>query len=438
MVIVTCTKCKKERKGVLPIYCNCGNVIGTEYKLVQPFVPTFNLPQYNDHAQICRTNECGHYNDGGCLLQIERMKKQGLNVAGSVSYLTHNPRVHCPMNSPMWYVGKIGFLSISYMQIGGTETFHQTLVPNLKGIAGFVAFDESLATGDFSLLKCQYGVGLKAAVRLANACKVLVVWGLGTGLDEVMKHVTNKPRIISISHCNAGNGWTKKYMLQQESHSSHFVYINPDGLGTVPMLRQGDATMLPNGINEKNLVTTRTREQIRTELGIPLDAKVGIMLTRLSPEKGVKEAMAAVRTTDHYLLVYGNASYWNKGYKRELKTLQNSRVKLMNVARAANVLPVADYYLSCSQYEGFGLSMAEAMYMGIPVVSTVTGIASTHPKAFTLLPLNPYKEQIISAINNLRDTTVLAKQVVLDNYTSKHFVNNWQRFLDEQALLSTL
>lgn len=420
--IVTCLTCRKARTGLLPIYCSCGNIIGKP------------SPRKLTHADICRTNVCGHYKDNSCQLFIENMRQQGKIVGGSVDYLISHPKVRCPMTTPMWFVGDVGFLSVSYMKIGGTETFHRTLLPGLKNVAGFVTLNKDLADGDFSLLGCQYGIGLEAAKRLASSVKVLVAWGIGDELGNILADLPQKPKVVSVSHCDARSEWTNKYMNKQEPYTNKFVHINQHGLATIPEHRRQDAVLIPNGVDKKRTSTTHTREQIRTKYGIPENAKLGVMITRYSEEKGIREGMAAARVLGHHLLVVGNATFWNESYLRELKSLETDKVRLVEeVDNPADVLIAADYYLSLSVYEGFGLSMAEAMAMGIPVISTPVGVVEDDPNLATIVSLKPFTEDVVQAIQNQQDTAAYAKQQMETNYNSELFVSRWQELLNELA-----
>jgi len=407
--LTTCTVCKKQRYGRLPIYCACGNVIGKATE--------------KTHSQICLS--CPNYNDRRCIIQ-QQVKPDG----GWVSYLDSHPEVRCPSPDPQWFVGPIGFLSVSYMDIGGTETFHQTLLPNLKGVAGFVSLSPTLSKGDFSLLGCQTGIGIEAARRLARDVKVLVVWGVGQDLTSILEPLPKKPMVISVAHCDATSVWTRQYMQYQEKWSNHFVYINKAGIGTVPLLRRQQSTLIYNGINEKKTYTNRTREEIRSTLGVPPTAKLGIMVTRYSEEKGVVEAMAAARQTPHYFFVVGNASSWNQHYLKQITHMQTDRVRLIPAQHPAPFYKAADYYLSLSQYEGFGLSMAEAMSVGVQVISTPVGIVEDHPECAHILPKKPVTEDVVNAILSPKDTRAVAQELIRTHYNSQVFVSNWQRLLD--------
>jgi glycosyltransferase involved in cell wall biosynthesis len=421
--IVSCLVCKKPRLGTLPIHCSCGNVIGRQAPII--YTPYIRPQKRSDLCSGCEYNQ-----NRTCKLFIRNKAKQGIAVTGGLSYLDTHLYTRCPKPSPPWFVGSVGFLSTSYMDIGGTETFHRILLPRLKNVAGFVSINKGLSIGDFSLLNTQYGVGMDAARALARDCQVLVVWGIGAGLKDILGE--RRPKVISISHCDARSSWTCNYMAEQEPLTDHFVYINKQGKNTVPIHRQQDSTLIPNGIPN---ITPATN--LRSKYNIPQEAKVGVMLTRYSEEKRILEAMQAVRQTNHYLLIVGNASSSNQEYYNRIHKLQTNRVRLLPATPPGDILPIADYYLSLSKYEGFGLSLAEAMSLGVQVISTPVGLVEDEPQAAHLLPIDPSISDIINAISFPRNTRKAAYEVVA-RYGVDVFVERWQTLLNSFSASTSL
>jgi hypothetical protein len=79
----------------LPVF-HCGIRHGTR----QNKPPRKPDTRGHDHAAICRTNQCGKYNQATDTCQIKTAKGK----AGSISYLYSNPTTRCPADPPMWKV----------------------------------------------------------------------------------------------------------------------------------------------------------------------------------------------------------------------------------------------------------------------------------------------------------------------------------------------
>lgn len=267
---------------------------------------------------------------------------------------------------------------MSYQRIGGTEVWHQTLLPRLRGVAGFVALEPTLATGDFSKLDCPTAVGIDAAKQLAASVDVLVVWGIGDRLLEVLSQ--SRPNVISVSHCDARSEWTIQMMAAQKSWTDHAVYLCPTGLQTIPP--GVDSTYIPNAPDPARIAGT-TRHQERSRLGLASTDRLLISVSRLSPEKQVAKLIRAVDYLPHNykLAIAGTSSGWSHKHADELRAIAGPRVQFLgNIDPPGGLLSAADAFLSASEYEGYGLSMAEAVLSGLPVIATAVGLLETSPQ----------------------------------------------------------
>ena len=128
------------------------------------------------------------------------------------------------------------------------------------------------------------------------------------------------------------------------------------------------------------------RRRIRAELDLPQDRVVCLYLGRLSREKGVLDLLAAWRRLDReraLLLLAGpdmRGHHLDAGPEARAFAKRHGlgdRVRFLGGTDApARCMRAADVFVSPSYYEGFGITVAEAMACGLaPVVSPVGGIA---------------------------------------------------------------
>jgi glycosyltransferase involved in cell wall biosynthesis len=111
----------------------------------------------------------------------------------------------------------------------------------------------------------------------------------------------------------------------------------------------------------------------------------------------------------------------HRGEKLEL----NDRVTILPPQHPGDWLSVASCFLSTSLFEGFGLSVAEAITAGVPVVSTPVGIA-TRPGLALTVPTDADAETWAVAIL-ASQTMPLPRQ---DLFSVEVFLNEWQKVIN--------
>lgn len=266
----------------------------------------------------------------------------------------------------------VGFLASSYLRIGGTESFHRTLIPRLnrvKNVTGFVAVD--LAGGDGSVLGVPYATGPQAAMELASQVDVLVTWGV-SNLAGILP--ANRPRVISVHHADTSSDWSDSVTRQQLEMIDAIACVNP--YVADQMSSSGKPVVyIPNAIDCDRIRPSVDARKLRKRFGIPKAAKVVLFGHRMSPEKRPSLACdIAKELPEDWIMVIA-------GEGRESITVERSAAafsRLVYVGATeslADWLGTADCFLSLSEFEGFGLSIGEAMLAGVPTVSTSTGIA---------------------------------------------------------------
>jgi len=144
-------------------------------------------------------------------------------------------------------------------------------------------------------------------------------------------------------------------------------------------LPDGKCVVIPNGVELDKGVTVSLEEKraVRNELGLPYDCKMVVTMSRLVEEKGIDvliEAAAISSRDDLFFVVVGSGDR-ERVLKQKAKQLGlGSHVVFTGYRKdAMRILSAADVFVLPAYEEPFGISVLEAMSLGIPVVATDAG-----------------------------------------------------------------
>jgi len=196
-----------------------------------------------------------------------------------------------------------------------------------------------------------------------------------------------------------------------------------------------------NGIDFSDMETTKSKDDIKTELGIPAGIPIVGRLGRLGQDKELENWLL----TCFYLqqegvsftpVIIGPEASNAKGYRGKLK-LQAESLPVKGVVWAdakvdiANYLQIMDVFLYPSPTEGFGLVFVEAIYCGATVVTYKTDV--------TMELIGGYARLTEKSIYGLRDGVKDAldkefassfqddgRQFVIDNYSAQRMSADYQ------------
>jgi glycosyltransferase involved in cell wall biosynthesis len=159
---------------------------------------------------------------------------------------------------------------------------------------------------------------------------------------------------------------------------------------------------IPNGIDLRRwLGDVRAKSDLRAQLSLP-DQTLVTYCGRLSRAKGllmlveVWNRIAAQHPEAHLLLV-GSGDRSFDGCEPELRDavrragLEQRVTFVGQVETVPEYLHASDLFVLCSESEGFGLSLIEAMAVGLPCISTAVGAAPEvirHRETGWLIPVN--------------------------------------------------
>ncbi|WP_396593043.1 glycosyltransferase [Brevundimonas sp. R86498] len=155
-----------------------------------------------------------------------------------------------------------------------------------------------------------------------------------------------------------------------------------EGEGARALGYQGRVVLAPNGIDASIGDRLMDRADALRHLNLdPLPARRALFLARLHPRKGLETllhawALTGLATRGWRLMIAGDAA--DPAYAERLRRL-SADLGLAEVvdwlghvddaARGA-ALSLADLFVLPSQFENFGLSIAEALACGVPVITT--------------------------------------------------------------------
>jgi glycosyltransferase involved in cell wall biosynthesis len=206
---------------------------------------------------------------------------------------------------------------------------------------------------------------------------------------------------------------------------------------------------LPNGIDlaRWHPVDAATKQALRDRLQLP----AGPLFTyvgRLSHAKGVLNLMSAwqvicERHPNAHLLIVGSGIGSYDDCEAELQALSRAvagRVTFTGqVVDTREYLQASDVFVQCSETEGFGLALVEAMACGLPCVSTPVGAARdvVQPNRNGLLiPIHDVDaivaaiDQLLAAGANWQELGTAARKAVLLRYDLRSIATGYLHWLD--------
>jgi hypothetical protein len=278
----------------------------------------------------------------------------------------------------LWLGPKIAFIAVNYATHGGTETFHQTLLPKLRHYRNVVGFGAIHGGGDTSRLKVPYHEGRGAVAKLCSQADIVVTWGIDALISLLP---APRPKVIAVHHGDRNAGWIGETVWQTEV--DEFVCVNREAAEHIKTVRSLPVHWIPNAIDLDRIKPTATPDSE--------GKRICLFGHRMSEEKRPQLAVEIAKClpSDWLMVMAGD------GPLRPTNAPPNIRL-VGHVDNLANWLSVADCFLSLSTFEGFGLSMAESNAVGVPIVATPVGIAPE--VAATVLSIDATPKQWAAAI----------------------------------------
>jgi glycosyltransferase involved in cell wall biosynthesis len=183
---------------------------------------------------------------------------------------------------------------------------------------------------------------------------------------------------------------------------------------------------IPNGIDTQRFapVDAPRRRELRQRLGLPAEGLILLYTGRLAVSKGVLMLAAvwqelAPQYPAAHLVLIGTGRSSHDDCEAELRrflecnSLGARTTVPGNVDQVEWYLQAADVFVFPSDSEGFGLSILEAMAVGLPMVSTRVGVAAEFPdeEGVALLVAPRDRAAFTGALRRLLDDPLLRESL---------------------------
>jgi glycosyltransferase involved in cell wall biosynthesis len=180
-----------------------------------------------------------------------------------------------------------------------------------------------------------------------------------------------------------------RYMVA-EHVASHLVYRvvgvsehTTENLRRYERIPRRKLLTIPNGIDGARFRVPVDRQAMRRALGVPQDAVVLGMATRLTPQKDIETTLRALalvvnRAPNLFLLIAGTGPLENELRNLTAQLGLSEHVRFLGLRYdMPEVFATFDVYVSSSLWEGLPMAILEAMAAGCAVVATEVGGVAT-------------------------------------------------------------
>jgi glycosyltransferase involved in cell wall biosynthesis len=228
--------------------------------------------------------------------------------------------------------------------------------------------------------------GRDDAKALIARADVVLAWSM-SNFPDWLAGVDPPPRVILVSHSTDDSAWAK-CIFDDDRLVTGYVAVSESALGVIPERRRRDAVIIPNAVDLDRLAVAEGREAVRASWGVEPGQKVLGCLNRISTEKdpAMLPRTVAALPSDWVGVMVGEGPERGRA-EAEAERCCPGRCRFPGQRLdVGSVLNAFDAFLCTSLYESFGLSLAEALTVGIPVVSTPVGIVLQRPDLARVVP----------------------------------------------------
>ncbi len=307
-----------------------------------------------------------------------------------------------------------GFFLATHGGLGGTETYFGGLI---KAVPNDGIYCRSPANG--------YPKG--NGVHLYRQVTTAILWAMGRHMRPIEKRRRTRPYTISTVHGGVrSKKWTQQYIKAEKPDK--IVCVSQEAKSVVPSNYQNKSVVIYNSINTDRLQPTMSKADAREKYGIPDDKKILLYLGRINKDKGIHNILPVLSLmgSDWILVMVGAVYPETQEYANSL-TQHSQVIHIPPLSEVGDVIQLADRSISLSRQEGFGYSVLETMYMGVPTVTFNVGIIPEIP-GIRILPWKPTSHQIAEQILDGHLSTDI-KQLIEKKFSHEDFIEQWKQLL---------
>lgn len=277
------------------------------------------------------------------------------------------------------------------------------------------------------------GFGLESARALACAVDVLVSWSV---LDHraLCRGLADPPRVVLACHFPGELPWTEA-AEQLLGRVDRRVAVSELALESLPRHLRAGTDVIWNAVDAPRLAPTRPAAATRAAWDVPADARVAGFLGRLAPEKdpGAMLRLAGCLPPPWHVVLVGDGRE-RPALAAEVDRLGLDRVRLVpGTAAAGDALAAFDALVVPSRFESFGLTLAEGLWAGVPVVATRVGLAKVVPGLVREVGPDPSGAELAGAVlldhehdrPGRRDRVARAQRFARDRLGLARFGREW-------------
>lgn len=235
--------------------------------------------------------------------------------------------------------------------------------------------------------------------------------------------------VVTVSHSPPESQWAKNFFESELSGITHGAAVSEAASTILPESLRHDAMVIPNGIDPGRMWSKKDAVEQLREWGVPLYDSVALFVGRLSAEKNCELIAGAVEfLPEHWHIVLIGESLVDS----YAKSMQRDRVHIVPpTADVASAINAANAVIVASDYESFCYTTLEAWVAGVPVISTLVGIAKDNPEWVIDIPLHPTSERIAAELLDL-PTGINLTRISNDAaqlYSGDRFGESWTNYI---------
>ncbi|MDD2889372.1 MAG: glycosyltransferase family 4 protein [bacterium] len=263
-------------------------------------------------------------------------------------------------------------------------------------------------------------------------------------------HDHNGPPIVRLSKVFSGKStfiqhihgtkwgnikWEKREVILWKRITNKFVdcwIANSEHTKKIASLKErihaSNIKVVYNGINLSEFKLSRGKSEIKKEFNIGKNDFIVGTVARLAPPKGIDNFIEVAKRIDNpdiKFIIVGEGELENK-LKLSVKEMNLQDKVIFTGAREdiPDILSIFDIFLSTSKWEAFGITIIEAMAVGLPVVAfAVDGIKEIVKENCGILVPYPNVDKVVETISFLKDNPAKRKEMGINGmeYVSNYF-----------------